>query len=231
MTSARRSVAKPEVRASVMGNGSGDHIASLRLPQIEELRSGAFNVSGGESPQQAARGVEERLAASFEEGFAEGRSVGEREAQSRLDAERERCNVGATSLEAVLRSLSVASKEIAETNAGDVARFAFELAKGILGMDPSVELERLVTVVKDTLSGLDPDLDIRIRVNPSQIEFLRESLPRENLPLAGALELLADPQIEPAGAIVEAGPSRIDTQITSLVEKVAATLFEVGGAR
>lgn len=197
-------------------------VLPLQLPTVEELISG----SGGRVSSLPT--AEEQLARAFQEGAREGRLEGERIAEERLEAKSLLLDAQIALFQDVVKEMRLAAIAGILVKESDLAAFAVEIATQILGFEPDVNRRRLREGIQSALSHIEPETDIRIRVHPSQADHLSETLRDPDLLLSHAPVVVPDPTIELGGVMIEAGPTRIDTQIKTALERLRTVLGELG---
>jgi flagellar biosynthesis/type III secretory pathway protein FliH len=98
--------------------------------------------------------------------------------------------------------------------------FALEVAREVIGFDPNLSEERVCRAVMGALGAIEPDLAIVVRVHPSQVEVVRDSLAADPARALSFPSLVADEGIEVGGAVVTAGPITIDAQMGTALERL-----------
>lgn len=199
-------------------------VLPLKLPTLDQLISG----SGGRvaSPPTA----QEQLVQAFQEGVREGKLEGERLAREQVEAKSLLLDSQIVLLQNVVKELREAAIAGIVVKESDLAAFAVEIATQILGFEPDMDRRRLREGIQAALSHIEPETDIRIRVHPSQSDHLSETLRAPDLLLPYAPVVVPDPTIELGGVLIEAGPTRIDTQIKTALERLRTVLGELGDA-
>lgn len=99
---------------------------------------------------------------------------------------------------------------------------AVEIAEAILQHELRDETAAAVGAARRALEVTDPDQLRRIRLNPTDLEILRElgELPVEAVP---------DPQLDRGDAIAELAHGSVDARLASAVARVRASLLADGG--
>ncbi|MGC8481080.1 MAG: FliH/SctL family protein [Acidimicrobiales bacterium] len=203
-------------------------VTPLVLPTVGQLRSGGTNVIRLEADNRPS--FEEQLSMAFDEGRREGVLAGERRAEERLAEAKQSALQLATALQHAMSGLSTHAKNSLAVVESDLVALALEVAKEIIGQEPAIDETRLRNGVRAALAHIDPEIEVRVRLNPRQFDELLAVLPELSAGLSKKVELVPDEGIELGGSIVEAGPTRIDTQISSAIERLHRVLSEIEGA-
>ena len=203
-------------------------VTPLVLPTVGQLRSGGTNVIRLEADNRPS--FEDQLSMAFDEGRREGVLAGERMAEERLAEAKQSALQLASALQRALSELSTLAQNSLSVVESDLVALALEIAKEVIGQEPAVDEIRLRNGVRDALAHVDPDLEVRVRLNPRQLDELLAVLPELSGGQAKKVELIPDETIELGGSIVEAGPTRIDTQMSSAIKRLHHVLSEIEGA-
>lgn len=182
----------------------------------------AFDEAAGREGFGAGRLDDARLEAARAEahaaGFAEGRAAALAEAEAMRSA----------AVEAAGRALAEAAGTAATSRAvvvtevaDDAVELTYALARTILG-DEAIATSLPAREVVARALALAPDgEDLVVRVPPS-CELTAADL--VGLCDTARISILTDAAIRPGGCVVEAGACRIDTQISSALERVRTVL-------
>ena len=174
----------------------------------------------------------EGYAAGFAEGTAEGSAAAgrvvaeaERAAADRLtevQARWERRLVSATAaLGAAVRQLEEATAPLAEQVRDSVLGAVTTLVEDVLGRELELATSPGLDAVRRALALCPADAPVVVRLHPDDLA----EIPAEALAdLPESVTVLADEQIERAGAVAETGSQRIDAQIGAALERVQAVL-------
>lgn len=183
-------------------------------------------------------GVDEAYAAGYEvgyvEGYNEGKAVGyadgyqagnEKAAAAALEAAAER--------DALLRDALAALTSAAEQcNARQAASIAdmersivdavFELAQTLLGRELSATRTPGRDALARALSMVREHGNVIARLHPDDIESIGDLA---ELAPGRTITIVPDPNVEPAGCIVEAGSMRVDAQLGPALERAKRALL------
>ena len=163
-------------------------------------------------------------AAGYQEGFAAGvedAAAGDEAAKSARVAR-------------LTEALTAAADEARTQRAEVLARaereaveLAFELARALLGRELRLSPAASVDAVTRALAHVPEGEDLVVRLHPDDV------LGPEDLHAIVAdasIRIVHDPDVEPGGCVVEAGPCRIDAQVGPALERARALIDSVGTA-
>jgi flagellar assembly protein FliH len=221
----------PRTTARLLPAGSvnGEARPARLLVDARRHRRGRAAEAGERRPDPL-----ELLAAELERVRREALLEGERRAEERLRAELDderarRCH----ELERAATALREAADEVLEARLAacrvvedEVARLAFELASVIVGRELELAQAPGLDALRRALR-LVPDEDrLVVRLHPDDLQAARQAAEQAvaGERVSGSLELVADPDVERGGCVVEAGPCRIDAQVGPAIERVRKVL-------
>lgn len=182
--------------------------------------------------------VDDAYAAGYElgyvEGYNEGKAVGyadgyqagnEKAAAAALVAAEERD----TRLREALAALTTAATECNTRQAASIAEIersvvdaVFDLAQTLLGRELSVTRTPGRDALARALSMVRDHGNVTARMNPEDIETIGDLA---ELAPGRVITIVADPNVEPAGCIVEAGAMRVDAQLGPALERARKALL------
>jgi flagellar biosynthesis/type III secretory pathway protein FliH len=144
-----------------------------------------------------------------------------RETEARLDAAHHQYVEGIAKLQQVLHTLPA-------TQADDTVELAFVIARAIVGRELDVDRARAASLVAETIKMLDAPQGATVRMNPEDLEYLREH--RADLFSSPHLTFTGDPNLDKGGCIVDT-PKRIidaslDTRLGAVRERLVKMLKE-----
>lgn len=173
-----------------------------------------------EARSEAVRLLEEaqqkvaRLEAQARE---EGLQRGEAEGRARLQA----------GLDQLQQLLSAAQADRARLLAGseaEVVHLVLQIVRKILKIEPLINEQALIRVVRDALAHLGQRVDVNIYVHPEDVELLHFSLTQIS---ELALEIVIEPdeRIEPGGCRIESRSGEIDARISTQFDAIARSFL------
>lgn len=164
--------------------------------------------------EEVRRALEQAREAARKEGHAEGFAKGAAEAKAKWQAETERLTRLTTALE----------KQVADTIAeweGPVVDMTLSACRKILGA-AALSGQAARAVVQQTLQTLRKETLVEVRVNPSDLDFLRATVMSDE---PGGIPWRADDSVGRGGCtVVFAGgtlDARIETQMRALAQVIA----------
>jgi flagellar assembly protein FliH len=167
--------------------------------------------------QQCARQHEEELRQRFEAGLSQGRSEGAAEFARAVEM-----------LQAYGNMLQAEKRELAAKAEQSALELAFTLARKIVGDELQARPAAVGDMAKMAVRQvLDCD-QIRLRVNPDDLDHLRsiqgdlESMLSKSTPL----EIRPDPSVERGGCLIETERGNLDARISSQLDTLRAGLKE-----
>ena len=159
--------------------------------------------------------------AAYESGYADGRREAEKEAR---DAERA-VLARVERAVAALRRSSDAARSAYEERAAELERvvpgFAFDLLEALLGRESELAIDPGRDAIARALALDETTLPALARLAPGDVATIGEFA---DLAPSRSLTVIADPSVEPGGALVEIGSTTIDSQLSPALERVRAVI-------
>lgn len=203
---------------------------TLTLINTEEPEPEATHNGDGVVDEAYAAGYE----AGYVEGYNEGKAVGhadgyqagnERAAAAALQAATERD----TRLRGALAALTTAAGECNTRQAASIADMertivdaVFELAQTLLGRELSTTRTPGRDALARALSMVRDHGNVTARLHPDDIETIGDLA---ELAPGRVITIVADPNVEPAGCVLEAGAMRVDAQLGPALERAKRALL------
>ncbi|MGH9017353.1 MAG: FliH/SctL family protein [Acidimicrobiales bacterium] len=161
-------------------------------------------------------------AAGFQEGFAAGVADAASGDEAALAARTTRLTEALIAAAEETRGQREAAVTRAEAEAVELA---FELAEALITRELSLSSSAGIDAVTRAVALVPEGEDLVVRLHPGDVvtpEQLQALVPDTSV------KVVHDPDIEPGGCVVEAGPCRIDAQIRPAIERARALLDTVG---
>jgi flagellar assembly protein FliH len=207
------------------------HAPTLSLILTPEEEPEVVDQPGAERPDEAyAAGYE----LGYVEGYNEGKAVGyadgyqagnEAAAAAALVAAEERD----TRLREALAALTTAADECNTRQAASIADMertvvdaVFDLAQTLLGRELSVTRTPGRDALARALSMVRDHGNVTARLHPDDIDSIGDLA---ELAPGRVITIVPDPNVEPAGCIVEAGAMRVDAQLGPALERAKRALL------
>lgn len=174
---------------------------------------------------ERATSLDALLAAAQEEGFEAGRQAGLAEAAAGIDAQRAAAVADAAArLGRAAAGLGDVRAQVVEEVVGDVVGLAFELLEVLVGRELALAETPGRDAVVRALS-LAPDRhDLVVRIHP---ECGLDDEAIAVLAAGRSVRVVRDPDVDPNGCEVTAGPCHIDVQLPAALERVRRCLDDV----
>lgn len=211
--SANANIAQDRGKRILRGVQVNEHAAVLSQ-QLEPCAPGDPN---SVDPRLRDRSIEEGMRTGFEQGYQEGMSAAQAQVQQQLD---ELQNAAAALTQAAnefrqreIDLLSVAEEQIIDG--------VFAIAEAVLQHEISLKENPGRDAIKRALALAPNGTGATAYLNPTDVERLGESQYEAE---GRTIRIVADAQIERGGAILEIGPTRIDTQLTTALERMREVL-------
>jgi flagellar assembly protein FliH len=163
--------------------------------------------------------------ATADRGYEAGYADGQRDAEALAkDAERASALRLDDAVSALLGSVDAARSAYEERFAeleSAVPRFAFQLLEALIGRESELAVEPGREAVARALALDESTLPVVARLSPDDAETIGDLADRF---AARPVTVVADPTVEPGGAVVEIGSTTIDTQLSRALGRVRAVI-------
>jgi flagellar assembly protein FliH len=159
--------------------------------------------------------------AAYEAGYADGRREAEKEAR---DAERAVLARVERAVSALHRSTEAARSAYEERSAElerAVPRFAFDLLEALFGRESELAIDPGRDAIARALALDESTLPAVARISPGDAATIGDLA---DLAASRTVTVVADPAVEPGGALVEIGSTTIDSQLSPAIERVRAVI-------
>lgn len=201
-------------------------VSALRLPSVQDLAPWLDDLDDPDHHGDPDESAEAR-AVGYVDGFAAGRADGEdegREAGFAAGREEATAALGRAAAALLAAALDLATRDAVALDAvtAEIAELAVAVVEGLLGRelaaldDPGrAAVERALALAPERgpiVARLHPDDHAAVAAVAGELAPGRE------------IELVADPTIEPGGAVVDVCACRIDAQLSAAVARVREVL-------
>ena len=159
--------------------------------------------------------------AGYEAGYAEGQRDAEAAA---MEVERENVVRIERAISALRRSADAAHSAYKDRSAeleSALPRFAFDLLEVLFGRESALAVDPGREAVARALALEESTLPAVARLSPDDADTIGEIA---DLSPSRPLTVVADPAVEPGGALVEVGSTTIDSQLSRALERVRAVI-------
>ncbi len=161
---------------------------------------------------------------AYKKGFEEGRKEGERLARQEKEREME---------EEISRFRALAEKMVSSYNEvikkaeASLVKLAVKIAEKVIKDESSSRQEVLENMVRDGISRLQEKTNIKVRVNPEQLSFLKDK--REEFLSSfediKGFEIVPDDTVSKGGCVVETPTGSVDLRIDKQVEEIKKNII------
>jgi flagellar assembly protein FliH len=162
---------------------------------------------------------------SVDRGYEAGYTDGKRDAEAAArDAERAHVARVDSAVTALRRSVDATRSAFEDRSAqleSAVPRFAFELLEALFDRESVLAVEPGREAVARALALDESRLPAVARLSPCDADTIGELA---ELAPSRPLTVVADPTVEPGGAMVEIGSTTIDSQLSRALERVRAVI-------
>ena len=201
---------EPKENSSSFQRGYAD--ASSGLPG--EPLNGSFRKAALDERRMMKERVleaQQKEAEAYQEGIQDGRKAGFAE--------------GLKEIETVLHSLQQAMQEIKKLRKElclkaekETVSLSLAIARKILVQEPATNPRVIAGIVKKTFETIAIHAPVRIRINPSELAYMRER--RHLIPIEGDVTFIEDTSISCGGCLVESLSGDIDARIESQLQMI-----------
>lgn len=204
------------VRPLILG-GQG---LSVRRDPLDRARPIDYDLLFGDAPD-AGDTADRAHAAGYEAGYADGRREAEKEARDTERAVLARVERAVSALERSADAARSAYEERGAELVRVVPGFAFDLLEALFGRESELALDPGRDAIARALALDESTLPAVARLSPDDAATIGELT---DLAPSRSLTVVADPAVEPGGALVEIGSTTIDSQLSPALERVRAVI-------
>jgi flagellar assembly protein FliH len=162
---------------------------------------------------------------SADRGYEAGYADGQRDAEAAArDAEREGIARVDSALAALCDSVNAARAAYEERSTqleSAVPRFAFELLESLFGRESVLAVDPGREAVARALAMDEGTRPAVARLSPVDVDTIGDLV---DLAASRPVTVVADPMVEPGGAVVEIGSTTIDSQLSRALERMRAVI-------
>ena len=167
--------------------------------------------------------VEEAEQVGYERGFCEGeiqgREAGEKDG---LKKGRQSVQPAIDTLETLLEDLQLVRKKTLHDLEAEIIALTMGVARKIVGQELAVRPELVVSIIKNALSQIEAAGEIRIKLNPDDLELLNHTPANLEAELSdsAAVSFESDPAIASGGCIIETDAGNIDARLETQFQAI-----------
>lgn len=148
-----------------------------------------------------------------EKGRGDGLSQGKAEAQKELDSV-------LNNFRQTLHQLGELQKKVLKESEGEIVDLALEIARKIIGVEMALDSGTVAKVIRTALAKVGAGQQVSVRVSQEDFAYLRKSPPD----FLSEVELVADPNVERGGAIIDTPVGSLDAQIKEQLVEIEKNL-------
>ncbi len=191
--------------------------------QADQLLAAAQTEGEVLKKRMGVDGMAEGRKAGYEQGLVEGQKQAMEENRSAL------AEVHGAMLEAV-GQLEQSREELTCVALAEVVGLAAAIARRVTKRQAIIEPEVLEANVADALRLVIHAADLRIAVNPSQLDVMERLLPRMGLtwPVLNHAKVVGDGAVHPGGCRLMTAAGEVDADIDGQLDRVIGELLPTG---
>lgn len=164
---------------------------------------------------------QQELQAAYERGFEDGKTA----TAALYEAEFRRYQQWLQRFDEIARSLRLQLQQLEQQMEHAAVRLAFVLAEHILGNQLRGNPEALLQLLRQALKALpDGVQNLRIRVHPETLQLLQDAGSLSALGQEEGITLVADPEVDPIGCIIESPWGSVDAQLREQLQSIQEQL-------
>ena len=172
--------------------------------------------------------VVDQLEAARQEAYDEGYAAGLSAARESVDAARaEALRRGVDALHQAATAIESGRANAIAVVEEDAAQLAVELTRTLVDHELSMSEDEVSATVRRALRLTASGEDLVVRLHPE--EMLDAALLQPHVPDC-RVSVVADPEVERGGCVIDAGPCRIDAQIEPALARVRWALLSASGS-
>jgi len=162
--------------------------------------------------QKEAEAYQKGVQDGHKDGFKAGIAEGLKEIETVLH-----------SLQQAMQAVRKLRKELYLKAEKETVSLALAIARKILLQEPATNPKVLANVVKKTFETIAINAPVRIRINPSEMDYMRNR--RHLIPIEGEITFTEDAAISCGGCLVESLSGDVDARIESQIEMIEAAFL------
>jgi flagellar assembly protein FliH len=179
--------------------------------------------------RDAERIREQARREGYQRGYDEGYHDGAREAQQRADAELQRTlETLRTQLQQVIESVHAQHEAYLQHAESQMLDLVLEVARKVVREELKLQPAHVLAIVRDALRRVQGVGRLRIRVNPLDVDLLRQNRPSLLQVVEGieSIEIVEDRRVDQGGCIIETEQGVYDARIRTQLGEIERALRE-----
>lgn len=119
-------------------------------------------------------------------------------------------------------------QEILERSEEEMVKLSLAIARSVIHTEPAINREIVLSVSKAAIKKLTVRDNVKIRLNPRDVEYISGRKPEILSSVDGVKELTIeeDSSISPGGCIVEAGLAEVDARLDQQLDEIMRGLMK-----
>ena len=165
----------------------------------------------------------------YQRGYDDGYHDGAREAQQRADAElQQTLETLRAHLQQVIQGVHTQQEAYLQHAESQMLELALEVARKIVREELKLQPAHVLAIVRDTLRRVQGVGRLRIRVNPLDVDLLRQNRPSLLQIVEGieSIEIVEDRRVDQGGCIIETEQGVYDARIRTQLGEIERALRE-----
>ncbi|GIV07859.1 MAG: hypothetical protein KatS3mg017_1061 [Fimbriimonadales bacterium] len=198
-------------------------------PDLDALRAEAEAIRL-QAIQDAERIREQALREGYQRGYEQGYADGEQDAQQQVDEALQRTVADLRAqVEQVIQSVQAQYHEYLQHAETQMLELVLEIARKIVREELKLQPEHALAIVRDVLRRVHGFVQIRIRVNPLDLELIRQNRAALLHIVDGVegIEIVEDRRVDPGGCIIETEHGIYDARIKTQLGELERVMREV----
>lgn len=171
--------------------------------------------------------VMEEAKETREQAGIEGYTDGLKRAQAEIEADRQMAMEQSQQLVEEARRTKLSILDSAEI---DMVRLVMAIARKVIVAELSINPQAIVEIVRQAIYYLDSPENLRVYVNPTDLQALLDAIALEGLSQIGsrdmAIDLKGDQRISSGGCIIDSSMGSVDAQLEGRMRKVEEAIME-----
>jgi flagellar assembly protein FliH len=199
-----------------------------QMPDLDAVRAEAEAIRL-KAIQDAERIREQARREGYQRGYDEGYHDGEQQAHQHADAELQRTlETLRTQLQQVIESVHAQHKAYLQHAESQMLDLVLEVARKVVREELKLQPAHVLAIVRDALRRVQGVGRLRIRVNPLDVDLLRQNRPSLLQVVEGieGIEIVEDRRVDQGGCIIETEQGVYDARIRTQLGEIERALRE-----
>ncbi len=182
---------------------------------------------GSGKAQTKAEAEMQRILAEAEE---KAERIAQQKQEQRIHSAREEAQNLLGAAEAVLESLEEHRDEMLSSQEESILELVIKISQTIFGDGFRLDEDVLEGVIRDAMVEARGLGDLVLHLHPDDQQRLDPHWPEKHQGSGAQLQVVADPEIQPGGCLIEGEHGLIDARVSTKLEKIKEALFNTQSA-